>query len=147
MQKKTCQPEGGKLACQPEGAKLPCQPTGAKLPCQPAHKVRRVLVGSSIQNQNMQYTEMTHIHKFRSLRTKVRSVLVGISNHKQRHAMNLQTAHRRKGSWLDKWVPLGGRKRQTTPKPQPAHYFEASAQQKRHIAIQIAGKKMEAWRP
>ena len=62
-------------------------------------KVRRVLVGSSIQNQNMQYTEMTHIHKFRSLRTKVRSLLVVISNQKQRHAMNLQTAHRRKGSW------------------------------------------------
>ena len=65
-------------------------------------KVRRVLVGSSIQNQNMQYTEITHIHKFRSLRTKVRSVQVGISNQKQQHAMNLQTAHRRKGLWLDK---------------------------------------------
>ena len=92
-------------------------------------KVRRVLVRSSIQNQNIQYTEMTHMHKFRSLRTKVRSLLVVISNQKQRHAMNLQTAHRRKGSWLDKWVPLGAWKRQTTPKPQPAHYFEAPAQQ------------------
>ena len=49
--------------------------------------------------------EMTHIHKFRSLRTKVRRVLVGISIQNQRHAISPQTARRRKGSWLDKWVP------------------------------------------
>ena len=71
-------------------------------------------------------TEMTHIHKFRSLRTKVRRVLVGISIQNQRHAISPQTAHRRKGSWLDKWVPLGRRKRQTCTKTAACALFRST---------------------
>ena len=72
---------------------------------QPAHKIRRgpqpahiskeVIVGSMGAPGNI---EMTHIHKFRSLHTKVRRVLVVIKIQNQRHAINLQTAHRLKGS-------------------------------------------------
>ena len=69
---------------------------------------------------------MTHMHKFRSLRTKVRRVLVGISIQNQRHAISPQTAHRRKGSWLDKWVPLGRQTRQTCTKTAACTLFRST---------------------